>query len=240
MSTKVILIYKLALFIVLGLTLALHFYWFNGLSYYQNYLEKNKEFELISHNFNFIDSAYTDYSALSMEIEKAQEDRIDIVSALCKWEATLSYDSGIFKGLNYAGIGCCDIKSCKLEEDEAKVIRSVNIKLRLCDTYLLPLLYGLIGAMIFSLRNLANEVKTYTFNSFSRTNYTTRLFLGAFAGLAIGWFGDASAINFETETYSLAPILLAFAAGYNVEIFFLAIDRYIKNVRKTPTSGTNN
>jgi len=90
--------------------------------------------------------------------------------------------------------------------------------------YLLPLLYGLLGASAYVLRTLNIEVRNLTYVTTSNISYRLRIQLGALSGLAIGWFaGFDSQLSFG----SLSPLALAFIAGYSVEVLFTAMDRMI-------------
>jgi hypothetical protein len=92
-------------------------------------------------------------------------------------------------------------------------------------SYILPLLYGLLGAFAFVLRKLSDPVGKLTYAHDTRTSYTLRLHIGALSGLAIGWFinGNTS----EAGVASLPPLALAFAAGYASDLLFTALDKVV-------------
>src|SRR5262249_32659093 len=101
--------------------------------------------------------------------------------------------------------------------------------------YLLPMLYGLIGACAFVLRKLSDEIDKLTYAHDARVRYTLRLNIGVLTGLAVGWFlkpgvGDP----FLT---SLSPLALAFVAGYGSDLFFLCLDKIVQAF--TPAGGAN-
>jgi hypothetical protein len=59
-------------------------------------------------------------------------------------------------------------------------------------------------------------------------NLQVRIWLGCVAGLAIGWFYPAATAGAQKEvTTALTPLALAFLAGFGVEIFFFALDRFV-------------
>lgn len=96
------------------------------------------------------------------------------------------------------------------------------------QNYLLPLLYGLLGAFIYVLRELMREIKLLTYSFDSEIRYRLRLTLGALGGMVIGWImksDDASALA------SMQPMTLAFLMGYNVEVLFAIMDKVIDNIR---------
>ncbi len=89
--------------------------------------------------------------------------------------------------------------------------------------YVLPLLYGLLGACTYVLRMLSNEVRSLTYTVKSHIRYKVRLVLGTLSGLTITWFFQPSTEIFK----SLSPLAMAFIAGYSVEILFAAMDRFV-------------
>jgi hypothetical protein len=97
------------------------------------------------------------------------------------------------------------------------------------QTYFLPLLYGLMGAIMYALRMLANEIKNLTYDTDSQIRYRLRIFIGAIAGLMIGLFINPE----EIEIFNLiAPMAISFIAGYNVELLFSYMDRIIQELSK--------
>jgi hypothetical protein len=72
------------------------------------------------------------------------------------------------------------------------------------------------------LRCLAREARERLYRQENDPAYTLRIFLGALAGLAIGWFlkpEDVSGFK------SLSPFALAFVAGYSVDLLFAFLDK---------------
>ncbi|HAI75599.1 MAG TPA: hypothetical protein DCM08_05075 [Microscillaceae bacterium] len=102
--------------------------------------------------------------------------------------------------------------------------------------YVLPLLYGMLGAYVFILRVLSKDVKQQTYSQDSEINYRLRISLGILAGLAVGLLFAPS----ETKSLSslnLSPLSLAFVAGYAIEVLFTAIDQFITAISKGPREG---
>lgn len=125
------------------------------------------------------------------------------------------------------------------ESDFAKIndraLLTAGFVLTAMRVYLLPLLYGLVGACAYILRNLSTEIENRTFSAGSETEYRLRFYLGAIAGMAVGWFltsGNSTGITPSTPglLQSISPFALAFLAGYNVEVLFSAMDRFISAV----------
>lgn len=117
----------------------------------------------------------------------------------------------------------------KLEIIQFENILSAGFILQALQEYLLPLLYGLLGAFIFVLRSLLREIKSLTYTFDSEIRYRLRLTLGALGGMIIGWFlkpEEADALD------SLSPMAMAFLMGYNVDVLFSLMDRLIENIKQ--------
>ena len=116
--------------------------------------------------------------------------------------------------------------------------------LRLISEFVLPMLYGLLGASAYVIRDLINSIRLVTFSKASMINYNLRLIMGPLVGIAVGLFlgasvsdltGDASiaagaAIPSSTGVTgagSLGKAGLAFLAGYSVEVLFSALDSLV-------------
>ncbi|MCF2859233.1 hypothetical protein L1286_17250 [Pseudoalteromonas sp. SMS1] len=100
--------------------------------------------------------------------------------------------------------------------------------LEVLQGYVLPLLYGLLGAFIFVLRDLLKEIKAITFTTDSEIRYRLRLTLGALGGMIIGWFLNPQELS---GLASLSPMALAFLMGYNVDVLFAMMDQIIDKLR---------
>jgi hypothetical protein len=102
------------------------------------------------------------------------------------------------------------------------------------QVYLLPLLYGLLGAIIYTLRKLASEIKTLTYTRHSETKYKLRIIMGLLGGMAIGWFLKPDDLGLAGN---LSPMAISFLVGYNVEILFSIMDKFIEVISKfTPAT----
>jgi hypothetical protein len=132
------------------------------------------------------------------------------------------------------------------EEDDAAVKVQLELILAFLATYLLPMLYGLLGACAFVLRKLSDEIDKLTYAHDARVRYALRLNIGLLSGLAVGWFIKPGAA--DTTLLSLSPLALAFIAGYASELFFVALDRLVQafapsqgaavsSVRETTSGG---
>lgn len=121
-------------------------------------------------------------------------------------------------------------------ELETTIIRSkLDMLLLFFSGYLLPMLYGLIGACAFVLRKLSDEIDKMTYAHDARVRYTLRLNIGVLTGLAVGWFLTPGAG--DPLLTSLSPLALAFVAGYGSDLFFLCLDKIVQAF--TPAGGAN-
>ena len=82
--------------------------------------------------------------------------------------------------------------------------------------YVLPVLFALLGAFAFNLRDYTRRVKTRTYHP-SYVN-SARIIVAVIAGAIISLFN-----NF-TQGMNLSPLAVAFLVGYGVEIFFTFLD----------------
>ncbi len=99
--------------------------------------------------------------------------------------------------------------------------------------YILPLFFGLLGALAFVLRDLVMQTKKMVFSKEANINYTLRLILGTLAGLAVGLFwSDIKQQDSFIMITSLSPLIVAFLAGLSVEYVFSGIEKIVSNFIK--------
>ena len=105
-----------------------------------------------------------------------------------------------------------------------KLKNELELNLIALSAYILPLLYGALGAFAFILRKLSDPVTKLTYAHDVRITYWMRLNVGALAGLAVGWFINGNSPGL-TGFAGLSPLALAFVAGYAFDPFFNALDK---------------
>jgi predicted nucleic acid-binding Zn-ribbon protein len=90
------------------------------------------------------------------------------------------------------------------------------------QSYILPLLYGVLGASSFILRTLSQQIKDVTFSEENRVQNPVRISLGALAGIMVGFLLPTD----EATSFlgSVSPLALAFLVGYNIDFFFAIMD----------------
>lgn len=113
---------------------------------------------------------------------------------------------------------------------------SAMFVINLLQYYLLPMLYGCLGALSMVLRSLCKSIKDETFSSSFSLDYNMRLLLGAVSGMASGlFFGDNGLV--DDPGFSL--MLVAFVIGYNVEVLFTLVDKIANKITSAPQRSTD-
>ena len=97
--------------------------------------------------------------------------------------------------------------------------------LDILEKYLLPLFYGILGAMVFALRSLSRQVESSTYSDATQIQHVSHIALGALSGVLVGWFSNLFAG--DSFLSSVSPMAIAFLVGYNIELVFSKIDEYV-------------
>ncbi len=225
--------YMLVTGVFIFLLLGVHIYFFLGSTRLNNIDECSAEIETLSsrmRDLNILSQKDPENLSFSSELDEVSmklgeyDDRLESnVDLLGPWVQNLrrfTFNTTIRTDT----IAKDDIKFGKANTAIIQEARSYRLIL---GTYLLPLLYGIIGGFTFVLRELTSEIKKLTFYTGSNIKYILRILLGAIAGLAIGLFwGD---IQNAQQLGALSPMLIAFIAGYCVEYLLQFIDNTTKN-----------
>lgn len=101
-------------------------------------------------------------------------------------------------------------------------LSSVNVA-NLLESYLLPLLFGCLGAFTLVLRSLHNAFIQGTFTLKMCLDFNLRILLGGVMGISSGMFFGEKVVIPEGQ---FSPMLIAFLIGYNVEILFSIMDNF--------------
>ena len=109
------------------------------------------------------------------------------------------------------------IESIKNRESQSAIFVG-----QIIQNYLLPILAGVLGTLAFILRGINRKVKSDSFSKVSHTDYQLRITLGALAGVSASWIFPSKGLD---SSYS--PLLISFIVGYNIEVFFTAVDNVI-------------
>jgi hypothetical protein len=120
----------------------------------------------------------------------------------------------------------------KTSEIRQRALSRARFMIDALQRFVLPFLYGFLGACVFILRRMSVEIEESSFKS--TIEFRIRRWLGGLAGVAIG-FGLLGASNL-----GITPAALAFLAGYSVEVIISAMDRFVSTVSQAigPRSAT--
>lgn len=109
-----------------------------------------------------------------------------------------------------------------------EIIQQAQNYVLVIGLYILPLFYGLLGALTFVLRDLSKQTTRMKYTKESNITHILRLILGTIAGLAVGVFwGDLKQQESFIIIRSLGPLIVAYLSGLTVEYIFSAIEKWI-------------
>ena len=96
--------------------------------------------------------------------------------------------------------------------------------MRFLGSWVLPALYGMLGAVLFHMRRLLDP--NLPNPSFLRFGY--RIVLGGFAGIIVVWFWTPAAPKLSAAEFAtLSSFGVAFLVGFSTDVFFQALDRLV-------------
>lgn len=113
-------------------------------------------------------------------------------------------------------------------------VQSITLVLSAYASYVLPVLFGLVGTIASFLRDISNRITGSILSPRDETLAIIRIILGAIAGLAVGLFftptSVAAQISSGAGVLTLSASGIAFLAGYGADGFFRMIDAMITRV----------
>lgn len=102
--------------------------------------------------------------------------------------------------------------------------------LSLFGFWILPGLYGMLGAVIFQMRRILDPLLP---NS-TWIQFACRIVLGGFAGIILVWFWSPNVPKDATPVFAtLSSFGFAFLVGFSTDVFFQALDRFVTNMSQT-------
>jgi hypothetical protein len=112
------------------------------------------------------------------------------------------------------------------EMEKQKIISiTATYSLNAINSYIMPLLFGMLGSFIYIVRDLSERIKTESYVTRNSYGYLMRWPLGAVSGATIGYILKVDSLAaFST---SLTPFGVAFVMGYSVDVFFRIFDAVI-------------
>jgi hypothetical protein len=112
------------------------------------------------------------------------------------------------------------------EADPHHIGLRVHLLLQSLGTYLIPMLFGLLGTISFMLRRLIQQISDYTYLGSPVSLNLMRCGLGMIGGV-VGTL--VMGTNDSGPLKSLPPLALPFVFGYGVEIVFAGLDRVVSS-----------
>ena len=113
-------------------------------------------------------------------------------------------------------------------------VQSIGLVVSVCSTYVLPLIFGLIGTISAFLRDTGNKTLASTLSPRDESLVFVRLLLGAIAGIAVGLFYNPTASAQQVTTgagvLTLSASGFSFLAGYAADVFFTFLDKLSASV----------
>jgi len=119
-------------------------------------------------------------------------------------------------GTNYAGVFA----------NPEKVKRDISEKMDLLGTWLLPALYGALGALMFHMRAFLDPLQPNP----SPARVLLRVSLGIFAGISVAWFLTPTVAD-GINSVGLGVLTIAFLLGFSIDVFFALLDRLVTLAR---------
>lgn len=115
------------------------------------------------------------------------------------------------------------------------VIYATQLKVNMLVTWLLPGLYGLLGACVFLMRNMMvmrKDGPATDRNVINHLSLLLRIALGGLAGIIIGWFWVPTGLGngVAAQPISSIPFGIAFLAGFSIDTLFSMLDRLNKTI----------
>jgi len=101
------------------------------------------------------------------------------------------------------------------------------VRLQHYSSFLVPFIYGALGACAFLLRNIGEKLKSREFDGSHIPQHWNRLFLGALSGGLIVMFIHQLPGSSDTTVIKISEGALGFLAGYSIEFLFNILDRIL-------------
>lgn len=97
---------------------------------------------------------------------------------------------------------------------------------------ILPVLYGMLGACVWLLRDRYGQLRLRRWRSPGGGEYIQRVFLGGVLGAALGYLNPSSFLPETLANISLTG--LAFIIGYNIEVIFSMLNKIFSKKQEAP------
>lgn len=111
-------------------------------------------------------------------------------------------------------------------QNPKEVVRQISDKMELLNAWLLPALYGALGALMFHMRAFLDPMLPNP----AGARVLLRVSLGAFAGISVAWF-LTPAVKDGVGGLGLGMLTIAFLLGFSIDVFFALLDRLVTLAR---------
>ena len=121
------------------------------------------------------------------------------------------------------------------DQSEESAVQHVTVAVGVIGNYILPVLYGALGAMGSMLRQFNRRLAERLLTPRDRRASHIRVMLGVMTGACIGLFfnssaGAAQATGLGGAAVTLSASAIAFLAGYGVELVFRTLDALLGHI----------
>jgi hypothetical protein len=123
----------------------------------------------------------------------------------------------------------------KLASDAALLTRGISTR-NAISQFVLPLLYGWLGALAYGLRRFASELRSVTFSRATHIEQKMRIPLGILAGATVGLLIQPETLN---TIQGVTSIGIAFGLGFSVDLFFDLLEGLMARLRGTSVPETS-
>ncbi|MBF0353969.1 MAG: hypothetical protein HQL43_01885 [Alphaproteobacteria bacterium] len=122
--------------------------------------------------------------------------------------------------------------------NQTEIIAQARLQhyLEIIGKYLLPVLYGLMGACTFVIRRMMAQQDDASFQRSTMNKYRFRLLLGMVLGGIFSLFFSPEIMN----GLNLSLSATAFLLGYGVEVFFSRLDDWVEKLRASVSEKQKN
>jgi hypothetical protein len=137
----------------------------------------------------------------------------------------------------------CFLRRLKISEEQVAysawiVIYPTKSKINLLVGWLLPGLYGLLGACVYLMRGFVlerNGKSSHDITVLSMLSLPLRIALGGLAGIIIGWFWVPTPVTNENTLMPISsiPFGMAFLAGYSIDTLFSLLEGLNQSIEKS-------
>lgn len=199
--------------------LAVQVYWVVGsrvIGETAEILSQVRETQLALESLGVDDPKSQALEAKGMALEKEISVRYDILKA---WNVGWSAPLRIF------GFSATPAVENPGYEDLQRARLAGEFVTQSIERYLLPLLYGWLGACLYVLRKLAQEIKALAYTAEQDMLYRLRVYMGMLAGLIVVWFMPV--VQSDPNVKSLSAFAVALLVGYSIDLLFALLDRII-------------